>query len=117
MLITDFPGCCTAKVFCRFGPEEGHETGGQEWDPKTKLKEDLVEQNIALFVDKLNHLKRTGMAVVFATTTNKQTNTEEALARVGFYVSGAVDKTQHPKTKVTAWFMPLNEWNPEDVKA
>lgn len=110
MYITQFPGCCTGRVLYNFYEEECGQTSGQEFEPTAVLREELVLKAMETFKEKLNFFKRQGLAIVFACTTDKQTNTEEALTRLGFYTSDPIEKRTHSTTKVTGWFMPLNEW-------
>lgn len=104
MFTCGMPFCCTAQVFYSFEP-------GQDADGKQRRDERKIKRLRKEMITNLNRLKKDGYAVVFATTTNLQTNAEIVLKELGFYTSpNPITKTRHSYTEVSPWFMPLDEW-------
>lgn len=106
MYVSDFEGCCGARIICDFMGDYEQE----EYKSKESFKQEMVLD----LKNKLKLMKRQGVMVVFATLMTDQKVAIEILTEFGFYTTKPFGDRSgfHGRRKCTAWFLPLDEYNP-----
>lgn len=99
--LRDFPNCCTMQVIVGFG---GTDVAGARLATNPSDRAELATQIETL----CTQARRSGKAIVHATTNNEQTEAVAALRESGFAHSRWAEKTQHPETTVRSWYKRLN---------
>ena len=98
MRLEVFPFCCTAHVLVDLGGTDTAEDGYTEY---------TEQQFQALLTEKVQDAKRSGDAIVVATTTTDQEQANQMLKDNGFNCVGPYAKNAHPESGLYLWWLPL----------
>lgn len=92
MIITNFPGCCVAKVIHNFGGTNVTE-GIKETISIDEIKKRLLDITFRYYG-----------CILIATTNSEQKEANKALKEMGFKHSKWIPKQAHSETKVRLWW-------------